>query len=398
MDAFTLLVALALASFIMAASLFMLYRASPREHCLLDWSLAGLFMLASNCLGLLATTVGSAYWLTPALANAFYISGHIAILTGVRRHLGNPTRWSLILALPVVAYALHYLPFATASVANRLMLFYPIIACVSVYSIRLLWRAPRSEMSLAYWPMMVLNGMFVLQLLARAALLLRQDDIQLTLAGNQFLQTSGSLATLIYISVVTMSCALIVLRGQELALRRAAQTDSLSGCFNRHALLEMARREFQRSRRTGGEFAFILLDIDHFKAINDGHGHAAGDAGIRQVASLTQRMLRDYDTLFRIGGEEFLVLVAGAKVEEVKQIAERIRVEVQTQGLQVHEHSIALTVSIGVAMRASDDLDWESVLKRADETMYRSKRDGRNRVSVCAWPGSPGAFKLSPQA
>ncbi len=382
MDSFTLLVALALASFIMSSSLFMLYRASPRAHCLLDWSVAGLFLLLSNCLGLLAMTLGSAYWLTPALANAFYISGHVAILTGVRRHLGNDTRWSLILVLPVLVYALHYLPFATASVANRLILFYPIIACVSACGVALLWRAPRSEMSPAYWPMMVLSTLFVLQLLARGALLLNQEDMQLTLTGSQFLQTSGSLATLVYISVLTMCCALIVLREQELALRRAAQTDSLSGCLNRHALLEIARREFQRSRRTGSEFAFILLDIDHFKAINDRHGHAAGDAGIQQVAALTQRMLRDYDTLFRIGGEEFLVLVAGAKVDEVKQIAERIRVEIETHHLQVQGASLALTVSIGVALQQAGDSNWESVLKRADETMYRSKQEGRNRVSV----------------
>jgi diguanylate cyclase (GGDEF)-like protein len=392
LDSFTLLVALALASFIMAASLFMLYRASPREHCLLDWSVAGLFLLLSNLLGLLAVTIGSVYWLTPALANAFYISGHIAILTGVRRHLGSDTRWALILALPLFVYALHYLPFATASVANRLILFYPIIACVSAYSVSLLWRAPRSEMSPAYWPMMALNSLFVLQLLVRGVVLLNQEDLRLTLAGSQFLQTSGSLATLVYISVLTMCCALIVLRGQELALRRAAQTDSLSGCFNRHALLEIARREFQRSRRTGSDFAFILLDIDHFKNINDSHGHAAGDAGIQHVAGLTQRMLRDYDTLFRIGGEEFLVLVSGASVEEVKQIAERIRAEIESNSLPVQSVAIALTVSIGVAMQHGEDPDWESVLKRADETMYRSKKDGRNRVSVHKPPGAIGAL------
>ncbi len=382
MDSFTLLVALALASFIMSASLFMLYRASSREHCLLDWSVAGLFFLISNCLGLLATTMGSAYWLTPALANAFYIAGHGAILTGVRRHLGTPTRWSLILALPVLVYALHYLPFATASVANRLVLFYPIVGGIGLYGACLLWRAPRSEMSPAYWPMMVLNILFVLQLALRGGLLLNQQDMQLTLAGSQFLQTSGSLAALFYISVVTMCCALIVLRRQELALRRAAQTDSLSGCFNRHALLEVAKREFQRCRRTRSEFAFILLDIDHFKGINDSHGHAAGDAGIRHVARLTQGSLRDYDSLFRIGGEEFLVLLAGSSVVEAGQIAERIRASVEANGLKSHSSSIQLTVSIGVAMQQAEDADWESVLKRADEAMYRAKEAGRNRVSV----------------
>lgn len=382
MDSFTLLVALALASFIMSASLFMLYRASPRALCLVDWSVAGLFLLASNCLGLLAISFSSPYWLTPALANAFYIAGHATILTGVRRHLGLHTPWGLILALPALVYALHYLPFATASVANRLILFYPIVAGIGLYSAWLLWRAPRSEMSPAYWPMMVLNSLFVLQLLARGCLLLRQDDMQLTLAGSQFLQTSGSLAALLYISVVTMCCALIVLRQQELALRRAAQTDSLSGCFNRHALLEMAKREFQRCRRTRSDFAFILLDIDHFKGINDGHGHAVGDAGIRHVARFTQASLRDYDSLFRIGGEEFLVLLTGSAVGEARQIAERIRASVEANLLQAHNASIRLTVSIGLAMQRTADMDWESVLRRADEAMYQSKEAGRNRVSV----------------
>jgi predicted signal transduction protein with EAL and GGDEF domain len=106
--------------------------------------------------------------------------------------------------------------------------------------------------------------------------------------GSQFLQTSGSLFVLVFLSVVSMSCSLIVTHQQEHALRRASLTDVLTGWQNRRALHDIARREFHRCRRTASPLFFITFDIDHFKAINDRYGHSVGDAAICHVTTLSQ--------------------------------------------------------------------------------------------------------------
>jgi predicted signal transduction protein with EAL and GGDEF domain len=162
----------------------------------------------------------------------------------------------------------------------------------------------------AYLPLMVVEAAFMLAVGARAVLALGQPP-QLTFMGSQLWQTAGSLAVLAFLSLATMCCALIVIRHQELALRSASLTDSLTGWLNRRALLDMAEREFQRHRRSGEALHFLTFDIDHFKAINDQHGHAVGDAAIRHVTTVSAQALRGYDARFRIGGEEFAVLITG---------------------------------------------------------------------------------------
>ncbi|WP_394780044.1 GGDEF domain-containing protein [Undibacterium sp.] len=384
MDSFTLLIASALASVIMAATMYMMYRASPRDTYLLDWSLAGAFNVASGCCGLLASTHSVPYLVTPAIGNAFYVAGHYAILAGLQRHFGQRSRPVLILLLLAAVVALHFLPFARESVANRLLLLYPIVIFFNLCTIRLLWKAPEGEAKPAYLPLMLVELLFVAQLLLRAAVVAFGNRASLTFVGSQFLQTSGSLATFVFLSVATMSCALIVIRGQELALRRLALTDSLTGWLNRRALQDMAGREFQRSTRTRSPLAFIIFDIDHFKSINDRFGHAVGDAAIRHVTEVAACALRGYDGRFRIGGEEFAALVTGMQMNEAKHVAERVREQIASVPLLADGKPVSITVSVGLASREPEDASWEDSLRRADDALYHSKQNGRNRVSIAS--------------
>jgi diguanylate cyclase (GGDEF)-like protein len=179
-----------------------------------------------------------------------------------------------------------------------------------------------------------------------------------------------------------MSCALIVTHQQELALRRASLTDALTGWLNRRALHDIARREFHRSRRAATPLFFITFDLDHFKAVNDRYGHGIGDIALCHVTALSAQALRGYDALFRIGGEEFAVLVGGGSLADVCGIAQRLRELVAGTPLLAHGLEITMTVSVGLAAARDGDAQWEDVLRRADEALYHAKQHGRNRVSV----------------
>jgi diguanylate cyclase (GGDEF)-like protein len=382
MDPFTLVVASALVAAIMAVSMLLIYRASSRQSCLLDWALSGLCFLVSSIIGAFAAKYQPVGVLVPAIANAFYIAGHAGILVGMRRHLGLRARYDVLALLALAVLAAHALPFAQGSVLQRLLMFTPVVACINLGVAWLLWRQPDDGDKPAYLPLMALELLFMVQMVLRTLYLVISEDRSLTFMGSQFLQTSGSLFVLVFLSVATMSCAVIVTHHQELALRRASLTDTLTGWLNRRALHDIARREFERRQRTAMPLFFITFDIDHFKAINDRYGHSVGDTAIRHVTALSARVLRGYDALFRVGGEEFAVLVGGGSLADVQGIAQRLRELVASTPLLEQGQMVPMTVSVGVAAARENDLRWEDVLRHADEAMYHAKQQGRNRVAV----------------
>jgi diguanylate cyclase (GGDEF)-like protein len=391
MDSFTLVIVTALASTILAAAMFLLYRASPRATCLLDWSAAGLFFLASSALALLAMAGSLPYALAPALANTFYVAGHFMLLAGVRRHLGLRPRLDWLLALILAVLAMHALPYAQSAVPHRLIMLTPIVAAINGSVVWLLARRAGPETRSSYLPLMLIEGAFMLQLSLRALFLAVGETTPLTLLGSQIPQTAGSLAVLTFLTLATMSCALIVIRQQELALRSASLTDSLTGWLNRRALLDVAEREFQRHRRSGAALHILTFDIDHFKSINDQHGHAIGDAALRHITTVSAPALRGYDAMFRIGGEEFAALIAGGDRVNARRIGERLRELIEHAPLIIDGHRIALTVSVGVAACEAGDLHWDDALRRADQALYHAKRHGRNRLSVYGEDLAPDA-------
>jgi diguanylate cyclase (GGDEF)-like protein len=386
MDAFTLVAASALVSGTMAVKMLLLYRASSRQPCLLDWALSGLFFLASNIIGLFSARYQLSYAIAPALGNMFYIAGHAGILVGVRRHLSLRPRYDLLALFALAVLAVHALPYLHLSVDHRLFLFTPVVVGINLGVVWLLWRQPDDGARHAYRPLLTLELLFMMQMSLRALYMLASGDHRHTFMGSQFLQTSGSLFVLVFLSVVTMSCSLVVTHQQEEALRRASLTDVLTGWLNRRALHDVAQREFHRARRTATPLFFITFDIDHFKSINDRYGHSVGDAAICHVTALSARALRGYDAMFRIGGEEFAVLVYGGNQADVAGIAQRLCTLVADTPLTVHGAapglSVQMTVSVGLAAAQPGDAQWEDVLRRADEAMYHAKRHGRNRVSV----------------
>ena len=162
-------------------------------------------------------------------------------------------------------------------------------------------------------------------------------------------------------------------------LKVLAQTDSLTGLFNRRAVSEQAPVMVEAAARAGLPVAAILVDIDHFKMVNDLYGHAGGDAVLRRVATVLKSGLRPGDLLARYGGEEFLILAPGLDEEAAKAMAERMRLRLAAP--DARQGGPAVTGSFGVACCAvGADRDWEAVVARADAALYRAKRLGRNRV------------------
>jgi diguanylate cyclase (GGDEF)-like protein len=366
----------------MAGSMALLYRADRRQPCLLDWTAAGLCFAGNNVLGAVALQLQLDHVLVPACGNALYIAGHFGILAGVRRHVGLRPGWALLALVAAAVFASHLLPALQASVTHRLLLFTPLIVAINAAVVATLWRhLPRGKRA-AYVPLAMMEGVFLLQLGLRALYLAANRDHALTLLGSQFLQTSGTLFVLIFLSVTTMSCALIVASRQVQALRHAALTDALTGWHNRRSLHDVADAAFARGVRNGGSLAFVTFDIDHFKSINDRHGHAVGDAAIRHVTRTAADVLRGHDGLFRIGGEEFAVLLADVAPDAARDLAEAVRARIAAAPLQLRDHVVPMTISAGVATRSPHDGSWEDILRRADEALYHAKTHGRNRVDV----------------
>lgn len=161
-------------------------------------------------------------------------------------------------------------------------------------------------------------------------------------------------------------------------------TDHLTGLSNRRYFQERGKVEFQRSKRYKQPLSLMMLDIDHFKKVNDGYGHAAGDEVLVRLAGILAEDLREVDLLGRLGGEEFGVLLPNTGVREAFTLAERIRKAVAEKTVEIADGAIRLsfTISIGVAEMTDDMASLDQLISKADEALYEAKKTGRNRV-IC---------------
>jgi diguanylate cyclase (GGDEF)-like protein len=198
------------------------------------------------------------------------------------------------------------------------------------------------------------------------------------LVGGVFLATS------LYSAVV-----LSRLRRQrnELAAARAeltrlALTDPLTGLANRRHFDGVLASELSRTARYEGATSLALVDLDHFKAFNDRHGHPAGDAALSEVAALLRERVRSHDTVARLGGEEFAVLMVGAGPEAAYRTAERIRASVNAR--EFGPSALRISISIGVATAPENGCTPAELVREADRALYRAKAAGRNTIVVAA--------------
>lgn len=166
----------------------------------------------------------------------------------------------------------------------------------------------------------------------------------------------------------------------EIKLQRLSETDPLTGIFNRRKFLEQLDRCFRKFKRYNRPTALIIFDIDHFKQINDSFGHSTGDKVLCRLTKDCAQQLRQVDCLYRIGGEEFAVLLPETNAENACQQAERLRQVSEQLRVEVRQSSVKISISVGVSEFADADTSIEDVMKRADARLYEAKRNGRNCV------------------
>jgi diguanylate cyclase (GGDEF)-like protein len=174
-----------------------------------------------------------------------------------------------------------------------------------------------------------------------------------------------------------------VVRRAEQQLQELAHTDVMTGAKNRRHFEKRLQRDFSQHQEGHESVSLVMLDIDHFKRVNDTWGHDVGDEVIRQVASTVQEHLRWEDEFARIGGEEFCILLADTEKQSATQIAERLRSSVEEMSIDLDDDTcVQVTISLGVTEMRVDDPSVHEALKRADQALYRAKQQGRNQVQV----------------
>ncbi len=165
-------------------------------------------------------------------------------------------------------------------------------------------------------------------------------------------------------------------------LEQMAMEDQLTELPNRRAGLKRLDQEWSRSERSGEPLLCMILDIDHFKNVNDTYGHDAGDVVLKETAAVMKHQMRDSDTVCRFGGEEFLVICPGADLEVAKMLGNRIRKAIENNIVDTPEFKGNVTISIGVAGRSPDHVSAKDMIKDADEALYAAKEAGRNKVCI----------------
>ena len=350
--------------------------------------------VAELAVGSLATAIGALLALSrPALspiithviANMLLIGGQTLIAFALGRFLGRRVPLTLVVGVPILAGILiAAFLYVEERQDIRITVYSVGIAIASGVSAVLLLDVPRGPLRITHWP---LGGLYLLQAvlaLVRGVWVL-VDEPSPSLFETNRLQVTWFSQAVIFVNATFIGLVLVITQRPRLELDRQASYDLLTGALNRAAFERVAEIEWSRAARHDLPLSLLLLDLDRFKALNDAHGHEAGDAWLRTFAESVHAELRLEDQLCRYGGEEFVVLLPQTEIEAAGQAADRIRRAVEGLRLAHEGKEIASTVSIGVVARSGSHFDLKSAIADADRALYRAKSAGRNRVVTVDW-------------
>jgi diguanylate cyclase (GGDEF)-like protein len=183
-------------------------------------------------------------------------------------------------------------------------------------------------------------------------------------------------------AAIVLGYALLSNRRHRAELIRLAERDELTGLLNRRAIVRKAVELLSRAREAKGTLVIGLIDLDHFKSINDRFGHAVGDQLLQRLAVALRTALHTREVFGRYGGEEFLVLFPDTTMEQAKQASEKLRLALRDQHLRVEDQDVTVTLSLGLASYESGDVLFDQVARRADIALYVAKTQGRDRVEI----------------
>ncbi|MFN6972395.1 MAG: GGDEF domain-containing protein, partial [Rheinheimera sp.] len=262
-----------------------------------------------------------------------------------------------------------------------LLIAFLMMIAINMQCVRLLFQTKNSQFHkvVTFFKYVLLFN--ILQLVVRGALFI-SGKFNLTAAEpNPFVYQLGWFSLTLFAACILTGGLMLISQHRILELEARAERDPLTGLLNRFSMQQRLSAELNRCQRDQQPLTLLIFDIDHFKQVNDTLGHQMGDLVIQQVASVSLAAFRNYDLVFRIGGEEFLVCLPGIAQQQAAEKAELLRQQVQS--LKILADS-AVTISIGFVV-AKPGQDLTSLIKQADDALYHAKGNGRNRAAC--WCG-----------
>jgi diguanylate cyclase (GGDEF)-like protein len=327
-----------------------------------------------------------------AVGNITAVLSMMALHGGIRLFIGKTvphTIYAVLLAAVLVGSWIGLDPLAAAI---RVGVVCAVQAILSAGMVIDLYRFAGTTMKLKLpWLLplpALICGLIYVERCLRAVLTVGAANTQIAVASG-FNVASAFAYVAVTLSFHAMLLSLVLMR-LIADLRRMSRHDSLTGLLNRRALEEELLLQVQRSLRGRVPFCVLMLDADHFKRINDRLGHGVGDMALKHLASLLRTQMRSIDTLGRIGGEEFVVVLPGLQEAAAVQAAERLRALVSNTPLASAAEPVAMSISIGVAQWDGHPEETTRLLMRADAALYKAKQDGRDRVALASAAVSSG--------
>lgn len=350
--------------------------------CAETWRIATLLLAGSAVL--YAVQYELPLGLVSPMANGMVMLGCTGYWRALRQFDGVPDRWWMLVPALAGIGGVVWFAGVRPDTPSRILLLSGVVALVLMAGTLQLVRGgtgerARSRSALA--GLFFLVGLFVA--FRAAYFLVRRVGPSFNITGEgAWINAASPLVTALLPVVGTTAflfmCSQRIGRQWELA----AATDYLTGLANRRTLLAEGERRFAAGRQSGTPLALALIDVDHFKAINDGHGHEVGDKALQHVAGQLQAAAHGLDFVARHGGEEFVVLLDLGPHGDAHVAGERLRLSVAATPFTEGAASVPITISVGIAKQADGDTSLDQMLRRADDALYVAKRSGRNRVEM----------------
>ena len=317
-------------------------------------------------------------WLSIVVANVLLIVAFAHLIHALRVYNGRPNRSEWLIVLVLLTFLGEcVLTYLWPSFPGRIIFMSLMISVLALFGVAALYyrreRITRPEHIVAT---MLIATVVIMMIRAFAAPFAGVTDLTTSSILQGIVFTYASLMPVIATSGFLLMC------GERLNedLTRQATIDPLTGVFNRRTMTEIANKEIAASKRHGRALSLLILDIDHFKRINDQFGHEVGDLALCRFVELVREVMRETDTLARIGGEEFVLILPDTNASAALTMAERIRKRLDETDLPVSGWPVSLRASIGVGTLGPQINHLESLLRATDHAMYDAKRAGRNRV------------------
>ncbi|MHB8908123.1 MAG: GGDEF domain-containing protein [Syntrophales bacterium] len=376
MDTRTILVIIAISCLIMSTALFVTHVGRFRRDGMRLWTVGyAIQFLGATLIAALGTIPD---FFSIVLANTLLSAGYSLIYAAVREFQGRPCRRSRLVALTVC----FFLVVASLQSAVYRIAFSGMVFCLQTGAIALILfrEAPAHERRSRWLSGSAFAVGAVLLLNGGLAVLLGPPEQVSRLAVSPFL-TFSLLAAFVVIVLSSFGFLLMTRERANRENERLATLDPLTEIFNRRTFLDLAQKEVARHRRTQHPLALLMVDFDHFKRINDTHGHLVGDAVLKSFTETTLACLRRNDIFGRYGGEEFAVLLPDTDAEGAAIFAERLRTLTAEASVRAGAALVRCAISIDVTgLSFTEMADLDDILRIADEALFAAKNAGRNRV------------------